>query len=72
MGILNAFDQWISSRYENHVSKMESQERCPDCLGKGFHTYPWASEFFLHENSHQCTGCNGSGHYYDWSSQMSE
>ncbi|PLR96799.1 methionine aminopeptidase [Bacillus sp. T33-2] len=65
MGLLNAFNEWKSARYENHISNMKAQNKCPDCRGRGFITYP-ASEYVFYSNPYNCSGCNGSGLYVDW------
>lgn len=66
MGILQSFNQWRESRYENHLSNMEAQNKCPDCNGRGYHTYP-VNEFVYLSNQLECPGCNGSGQFSDWS-----
>ncbi|AGK55417.1 hypothetical protein B1NLA3E_18365 [Bacillus sp. 1NLA3E] len=65
MGLFEAYNQWKVSRYENHVSNMESQNKCPDCNGRGYHSYP-ANEFVYYSNPSECPGCNGSGLFTDW------
>lgn len=65
MGILDAYNQWRVSRYDNHVSNMRSQNKCPDCRGKGYHAYP-VNEFVYYTDSYECPGCNGTGQYSDW------
>ncbi|MFE8702170.1 methionine aminopeptidase [Cytobacillus sp. FJAT-54145] len=61
MGLIDAFNEWISSRYENHISKMELENRCPDCYGKGFQLYPHAIELVPYDGLYDCPSCNGSG-----------
>ena len=65
LGLLNAFNDWRTSRHEKHVSKMQEMGKCPDCYGRGFIPYP-ASEFAYVSNALDCPGCNGSGLYTDW------
>lgn len=65
MGLLDAYQNWKESRYENHVNNMKSQNKCPDCYGKGFHSFP-VNEFVYYSNPYDCPGCNGSGLYSDW------
>lgn len=64
MGLLNAFNEWRTTRQENHVSRMKENNKCPDCYGRGFLVYP-ANEY-IYSNSFDCPGCNGSGLYNDW------
>lgn len=65
MGLLNAFNDWRTSRYENHVSQMKELNKCPECYGKGYVIYP-AIEFTYQPMSYDCHGCNGSGNYSVW------
>lgn len=65
LGLLDAFNQWKNTRYENHLSVMKEQNKCPDCYGRGFYTFS-ANEFFYHAAPYDCPGCNGSGRYSDW------
>lgn len=64
MGLINSFNQWRETRYQNHVSHMRTQEKCPDCYGRGFTVYPYNE--FAYYNSVECPGCQGSGSYSDW------
>ncbi|TWE08421.1 hypothetical protein FB550_101444 [Neobacillus bataviensis] len=64
MGLLNSFNQWKEARYQNHVSTMKEQGKCPDCEGRGYTVYPYNE--FAYFNSFECPGCQGSGHYADW------
>jgi DnaJ-class molecular chaperone len=70
MGLMNAVDQWKMARHDKHISKMETQDKCPDCSGKGFQTYVTSSDYFVYDNSSKCPGCNGSGMYSDWADQI--
>ncbi|MBM7585591.1 DnaJ-class molecular chaperone [Bacillus pakistanensis] len=65
MGLLNAINEWRTSRYENHVSKMKEANNCPECRGRGFLLYP-ANEYSYSADQFNCNGCNGSGLYSDW------
>ncbi|HLO12074.1 MAG TPA: methionine aminopeptidase [Pseudoneobacillus sp.] len=67
MGLMSSFNDWRASRYENHVSQMREENKCPDCYGRGFMMYPF-NEFTYQAHSLECPGCNGSGLYTDWSS----
>jgi DnaJ-class molecular chaperone len=68
MGLLSAFNDWRNTRYENHVSQMKEENKCPDCNGRGFLIYPGGQMSYL-ANSLDCPGCNGSGQYSEWESQ---
>lgn len=65
MGLLSTFNDWRTTRYENHVAEMKEENKCPDCYGRGFLIYP-SSELSFHANSFDCPGCNGSGQYGEW------
>ncbi|HYK73332.1 MAG TPA: methionine aminopeptidase [Pseudoneobacillus sp.] len=65
MGLINAFNEWKSAKYDNHVSQMKEINKCPDCYGKGYVIYP-VMEFTYQNISSDCPGCNGSGQYSDW------
>lgn len=64
MGLLNSYIQWKENRYQNHVSNMKDQGKCPDCHGRGYTVYPYNE--FAYFNSFECPGCQGSGNYSDW------
>lgn len=64
MGLLNSYNQWKETKYQNHVSNMKEQGKCPDCQGKGYTVYPYNE--FAYFNSFKCPGCQGSGNYMDW------
>lgn len=66
MGLLNSYNEWKVSRQQQHVSNMQSQNKCPDCNGRGFYTFP-VNEFVHYTNPYDCPGCNGSGTYEGWS-----
>lgn len=68
MGLLNAFNEWKTTRYENRIAKMKEENKCPDCNGRGFLTYP-ASEYAFYNNL-DCPGCDGSGQFTDWFDTM--
>lgn len=64
MGLLNSFNQWKETRYQNHLSNMKEHGKCPDCQGRGYTVYPYNE--FAYFNSFECPGCQGSGQYADW------
>ncbi|MCL6570513.1 MAG: methionine aminopeptidase [Bacillus sp. (in: Bacteria)] len=64
MGLLNSFNQWKETRYQNHISTMKEQGKCPDCHGRGYAVSPY--DEYAYFNSIECTGCLGSGHYSEW------
>lgn len=64
MGLLNTFNEWRTTRYENRISQMREVNKCPDCNGRGFLTYP-ATEYAFYGNL-DCPGCNGSGLFTAW------
>jgi DnaJ-class molecular chaperone len=64
MGLLNAYNQWKENKYQNFVSNMKYQGKCPDCHGRGYTVYPYNE--FAYFNSYECPGCQGSGLYQDW------
>jgi DnaJ-class molecular chaperone len=64
MGLLNVFNQWKETRYQNHIANMKEQGKCPDCLGKGYSVYPYNE--FAYYHSLECPGCQGSGLFLDW------
>lgn len=65
MGLINEFNNWRSSRYDNHVSQMKELDKCPECHGRGFLLYP-AMEFTYQAYTSQCPGCDGTGQYGAW------
>lgn len=65
MGLFNALNQWRNARYENHLTNMKDQNKCPDCHGKGYYAFS-ANEFVYYAAPYECPGCNGSGLYTDW------
>lgn len=46
--------------------KMEEKGLCPECYGKGFHTFT-GHEYSFYGSTLDCPGCEGSGLYSDWS-----
>ncbi|MEW9050150.1 MAG: methionine aminopeptidase [Neobacillus sp.] len=64
MGLLNAYNQWRETRYQNHLSNMRDQDKCPDCHGRGFTVYPYNE--YAYYNSFDCPSCQGSGSYDAW------
>jgi DnaJ-class molecular chaperone len=66
MGLIQAFNQWKTTRYENHLAQMREENKCPECYGRGFVVYP-AQEFVYYSNPLDCPGCNGTGLYTEWS-----
>ncbi|MFD2443792.1 methionine aminopeptidase [Bacillus sp. CGMCC 1.16607] len=71
MGLLSAFNDWRASRYENHVTQMKEENKCPDCSGQGYFIYP-TTDFTYNANTFDCVGCNGSGLYSEWETQINE
>ncbi|MBM7643838.1 DnaJ-class molecular chaperone [Scopulibacillus daqui] len=68
MGLINAYSNWKTKRYEKHLTKMQSLGKCPDCNGRGYMTifdYEYAAPY-------NCYGCNGSGLYTDWEEKETE
>ncbi|MBU9711165.1 methionine aminopeptidase [Evansella tamaricis] len=63
MGLFNAISEWSNNRYQKKVEKMEARGHCPDCRGRGFHTFP--NEYF-YAPTYDCPGCNGTGSFADW------
>ncbi len=64
MGLLNSINDWISSRYERKIEQMENLGLCPECNGKGFHTFN-AYDFY-YTKPYNCVGCNGTGSFTEW------
>lgn len=64
MGLFNVYNHWNKTRYQNFVSTMKEQGKCPECRGKGYIVHPY-NEFTFY-NSYDCPGCHGSGLYQDW------
>lgn len=64
MGLLNTYNQWKETRYQNHVFRMKKKGKCPDCKGRGYTVYPYHE--FAYYHSYECLGCRGSGLYMDW------
>ncbi|MBD8067458.1 methionine aminopeptidase [Bacillus sp. PS06] len=64
MGLINTVNDWITSRYEKKVKQMEDLGLCPDCHGRGFHTFNTYELYFT--NPVDCIGCNGSGNFAEW------
>ncbi|WP_245805825.1 methionine aminopeptidase [Bacillus alkalicellulosilyticus] len=52
---------------QKKIENMKTLDLCPDCHGKGFMVYP-AEHYFT--TSYECAGCNGTGNFSEWSSQM--
>ncbi|MBP2239614.1 DnaJ-class molecular chaperone [Cytobacillus eiseniae] len=69
MGILNTFNEWRATRYEKHVSRMKSDNKCPECYGRGFPIYP-GTEYAYYTNIVECPGCGGTGVYTDWETEL--
>jgi DnaJ-class molecular chaperone len=67
MGLFNTISEWNSQRQEKHHSKMKEKGYCPQCNGKGFHTYA-GHEYAFYSSTLDCPGCEGSGTYADWNS----
>ncbi|WP_078547983.1 methionine aminopeptidase [Litchfieldia alkalitelluris] len=64
MGLIDTLNDWLTSRNERRLEQMESLGLCPDCNGRGFHTFN--SYEFYYSNPIDCIGCNGSGTFSDW------
>ncbi|KHD85657.1 hypothetical protein [Heyndrickxia ginsengihumi] len=62
MGLFSAISQWKIDKQEKHVENMKTQNKCPDCYGRGF-IMPVCYDYVY---PYDCTGCNGSGSYDDW------
>ncbi len=67
MGLINSITDWNKSRQEKHMAKMEANNHCPQCYGRGFHAYV-GHEYTFHGSILDCPGCSGTGLYSDWSS----
>lgn len=65
MGLFGSFQKWKAAKYENHISVMREENRCPECNGRGFLIYP-ASIYLYHSESMNCLSCSGTGLYEDW------
>jgi DnaJ-class molecular chaperone len=65
VGLLNAFNEWRNSKYENHISQMREGDKCPDCYGRGVLIYP-STGISFYTNILDCPGCNGTGMYAEW------
>ncbi|MBN6885915.1 methionine aminopeptidase [Cytobacillus horneckiae] len=65
MHLIKLFNKWRNERFEEHVSKMKVENKCPDCYGRGFIVYP-ANVYSFHSDHFRCPGCEGSGLYEDW------
>jgi DnaJ-class molecular chaperone len=66
MGFINSITEWNKARREKHYSIMREKGHCPQCNGRGFHTYA-GHEYAFYSSSLDCPGCEGSGSYTDWS-----
>lgn len=65
MGLLHSIAEWNKGRQERHISRMKERGSCPQCYGRGFHTYA-GHEFHLFSSALDCPGCEGSGSFSDW------
>ncbi|KAB2333441.1 methionine aminopeptidase [Bacillus mesophilum] len=65
MGLFGSFQKWKNAKYEEHMSRMKEDNKCPDCNGRGFLIFP-ASMYLYNSESINCHGCNGTGLYTDW------
>jgi len=62
MGLFNAISSWQADRYQKHVTKMQTLDKCPDCRGRGYIN----TISFDYAMPYECPGCNGSGSFSDW------
>lgn len=65
MNLFNTFLEWKDSRYQQHVSLMKEQNKCPECNGKGYFIVP-TTEFVYSIPPYDCYPCNGTGTYTEW------
>ncbi len=65
--MIKAISSWLMDMKQKKIENMKTLDLCPDCHGKGFMVYP-AEHYFT--TSYECAGCNGTGNFSEWSSQM--
>ncbi|MEW9667918.1 methionine aminopeptidase [Ammoniphilus sp. 3BR4] len=64
MGLFQLLSDWKEANYQKKVTEMQSQGKCPDCLGRGYNPVILSGYYYM--SSLDCPGCNGSGLFSDW------
>ncbi|MCM3163035.1 methionine aminopeptidase [Metabacillus litoralis] len=54
--------RWMEKRRKNHIEKMKSLGKCPDCRGYGVVIVPM---HYIGSNV-ECYTCKGTGEYSVW------